>query len=118
MGSITLHHGRRYQALQAAIQQNLFTEADTLMLLDIDLVHTTIRHVQSEAGYPPATLHTFAVKANPVGKVLELFRDKGFGAEVRFLDCSSFHAALLQHKRAHRGPSSLSLRMLPRRQRL
>ena len=75
-------HARRCMALQSAIQQGLFTEADTLMLLDIDLVHTTIRHIQAEAGYPSATLHTFAIKANPVGKVLQLFRDKGFGAEV------------------------------------
>jgi diaminopimelate decarboxylase len=29
-----------------------------------------------------STLHTVAVKANPVGKVLQVFRDQGMGAEV------------------------------------
>jgi diaminopimelate decarboxylase len=47
--------------------------------------------IKIHAYLPPANrccraagaLHTVAVKANPVGKVLQVFRDQGMGAEVR-----------------------------------
>jgi len=34
-------------------------------------------------SYTGGTLHTVAVKANPVGKVLQVFKDCDMGAEVR-----------------------------------
>lgn len=57
------------------------------MFMDLDMLSATIHHVQHVAGYPATALHTVAVKVNPVGKLLQVFRDKGMGAEVRS-ECS------------------------------
>jgi hypothetical protein len=46
-----------------------------------DMIRVTVDRLHN-AGYPPNTLHTFAVKANPVGNLLRVFRDTGCGAEV------------------------------------
>jgi diaminopimelate decarboxylase len=76
-------HTQRCAALQLAVQQQLLAEDNpAVMLMDLDMISRTIHHMQHEAGYPPNTLHTVAVKANPVGKLLQHFRDRGFGAEV------------------------------------
>lgn len=76
-------HSRRCAGLSAAISAGVFTdETPTTMLMDLDQIDATITHVQQEAGYPESALHTVAVKANPVGKVLQVFRDRGMGAEV------------------------------------
>ncbi len=45
------------------------------------MIRVTVDRLHN-AGYPPNTLHTFAVKANPVGNLLRVFRDTGCGAEV------------------------------------
>lgn len=34
------------------------------------------------APFPPGTLHAFAIKANPVGRLLQIMREAGLGAEV------------------------------------
>lgn len=43
--------------------------------------------ISQRAPFPAGTLHTFAVKSNPVGRVLELLRDAGLGAEVSSFNC-------------------------------
>lgn len=81
-------HSRRCSALAAAVQQQLLTDdSPSLMLMDLDQIDATLTHIQSESGYPATALHTVAVKANPVGKVLEVFRDRGMGAEVGLQAC-------------------------------
>eukprot|EP00878_Enallax_costatus_P035087 GHUV01039058.1.p1 GENE.GHUV01039058.1~~GHUV01039058.1.p1 ORF type:complete len:169 (+),score=34.24 GHUV01039058.1:428-934(+) len=79
-------HSRRCAALAVAVQQGLFTD-DSLsaMLMDLDQIDAVVTHIQSEAGYPASSLHTVAVKANPVGKVLQVFKDRGMGAEAASL---------------------------------
>lgn len=84
MGSMHASHSRRCAALAAAVQQGLLTDdSPSAMLMDLDQIDAIISHIQAEAGYPDNALHTVAVKANPVGKVLQVFRDRGMGAEVR-----------------------------------
>lgn len=79
-------HSRRCQALQAAIAAGIFTDdSPSAMFMDVDSMRASIHHLQHTAGYPASALHTVAVKANPVGKVLEVFRDAGMGAEVGWL---------------------------------
>lgn len=76
-------HTRRCAALAAAVQQGLLTDdSPSAMLMDLDQVDSIITHVQSEAGYPATALHTVAVKANPVGRILKVFQGRGMGAEV------------------------------------
>uniref|UniRef100_A0A383W8Q7 Orn/DAP/Arg decarboxylase 2 N-terminal domain-containing protein n=1 Tax=Tetradesmus obliquus TaxID=3088 RepID=A0A383W8Q7_TETOB len=79
-------HSRRCAALSAAIAAGVFSDdTPSAMLMDLDQILATITHIQQEAGYPASTLHTVAVKANPVGKVLQQFRDRGMGAEAASL---------------------------------
>ncbi|GLI68326.1 hypothetical protein VaNZ11_012721 [Volvox africanus] len=78
---------QRRGALAAAISAGILGKGDesaTAMFMDLDLLHATIATLK-RAPFPPSTLHTFAVKANPVGRVLELMRDAGMGAEVASL---------------------------------
>ncbi|KAF6260810.1 diaminopimelate decarboxylase [Scenedesmus sp. NREL 46B-D3] len=76
-------HSRRCAALSAAIAAGMFSDdTPSIMLMDLDQIHATITHIQQDAGYPASTLHTVAVKANPIGKVLQQFRDRGLGAEA------------------------------------
>jgi hypothetical protein len=61
------------------------------------LTHPANQHAEHPAHHPcrvgvyvsahcaGSTLHTVAVKANPVSKVLQVFKDQGMGAEVRSL---------------------------------
>ncbi|KAI8473435.1 MAG: Orn/DAP/Arg decarboxylase 2 [Monoraphidium minutum] len=84
-------HPRRAAALSAAIGQPGLLDGDALdftptaMLMDVDMIRATADHLRRGAGFPPGALHTVAVKANPVGGVLRLFLDAGFGAEVASL---------------------------------
>eukprot|EP00775_Hariotina_reticulata_P014311 gene14311-38_t len=79
-------HERRCAALTAAIAAEVFCDSHpTIMLMDLDQISATIRHIQKEAGYPATALHTVAIKANPVGKLLQVFRDLGMGAEAASL---------------------------------
>jgi hypothetical protein len=43
------------------------------------------------------TLHTVAVKANPVGKVLQVFMDQGMGAEVRVVTAANLKLCGVLH---------------------
>lgn len=88
MTSTAMHasHHRRCTALSSAIDAGVFSdETPSAMFMDLDQLSATIRHVQLEAGYPGGTLHTVAVKANPVGKVLQVFKDCDMGAEAASL---------------------------------
>lgn len=88
---------RRVLALQAALQAGLLNEDDDQNLglfLDEQLFLQTLRSSCSPL-YPPGTLHTFAVKANPVGGVLALVRDAGLGAEVCMVWCGAGRAGRL-----------------------
>ncbi|KIZ00782.1 diaminopimelate decarboxylase [Monoraphidium neglectum] len=83
-------HERRSAALAAAIHEGLLQEdvldfTPTAILMDVDLIEATIAHLRHGAGYPEDTLHTVAVKANPVGGVLRIFLEAGMGAEVASL---------------------------------
>lgn len=93
-------HARRCAALHAAISAGVFDPGTTTtrsgeaggegegsgaasaIFLDEELLHATVAHLAGEAGYPATALHTFAVKANPTGRLLEALRDRGMGAEV------------------------------------
>ncbi|GIL86262.1 hypothetical protein Vretifemale_14672 [Volvox reticuliferus] len=78
---------RRRGALSSAIAAGVLGNSDesaTAMFMDLDVLHGTIAALK-RAPFPPGTLHTFAIKANPVGRVLELMRDAGLGAEVASL---------------------------------
>lgn len=75
---------RRTLALQAALQAGLLNEDEDqnlALLLDEQLFLQTLR-ASCSSLYPAHTLHTFAVKANPVGGVLQLVKRAGLGAEV------------------------------------
>jgi len=50
---------------------------------NLDQINATIETLRFDAGFPVDALHTVAIKANPVGKVLKLFLERGMGAEVR-----------------------------------
>jgi len=58
---------------------------DLVCLVDLDALERGARHLQRGAGFPPQTLHTFAVKANPSEGVLRAFARLGIGAEVASL---------------------------------
>jgi hypothetical protein len=45
-------------------------------------INDTIETLKFDSGFPADALHTVAVKANPVGRVLRLFLERGMGAEV------------------------------------
>ena len=84
MDTSTVMHARRLAALQSALDsQQLCDERPALILMDLGWLEATMAHLQHEAGYPATALHTVAVKANPVGRVLQRFKQQGFGAEVR-----------------------------------
>ncbi|KXZ55727.1 hypothetical protein GPECTOR_2g1277 [Gonium pectorale] len=78
---------QRCAALAAAIAAGVAGTDDTsstLMFMDLDALFATLAALQA-APFPPGSLHTFAVKANPVGRLLELMREAGMGAEVASL---------------------------------
>ncbi|KAG2434083.1 hypothetical protein HXX76_007811 [Chlamydomonas incerta] len=54
------------------------------MFMDLDLLAETLAALK-RAPFPPGTLHTFAIKANPVGRLLQILREAGLGAEVASL---------------------------------
>lgn len=64
---------------------NIMTDTASLLLWQPfptpHSTHPTPRTVAFDCA--AGALHTVAVKANPVGKVLQVFRDHGMGAEVR-----------------------------------
>jgi len=50
---------RRCAALAAAIAADVFSDSTpTIMLMDMDQLSATVRHLQKEAGYPATALHT------------------------------------------------------------
>lgn len=55
-------------------------EDTTLVFIDLSYVAERIRHLISL--FPPATLHTVAVKANPLPSILAHIRDTGVGLEA------------------------------------
>ncbi|MEU2109147.1 diaminopimelate decarboxylase [Streptomyces sp. NPDC019507] len=76
---------RRDQAVRAAVEQGLLTEADPVVgLLDIAGVRASaaaLRTAFEEITDAPV-LHAFAVKAAPLVPVLRLLDSEGIGAEV------------------------------------
>jgi hypothetical protein len=84
MDVTTAMHARRLAALRGALDRALLgEETPALILMDMDWLLATMDRLQHEAGYPSTALHTVAIKANPVGRVLHRFKQQGFGAEVR-----------------------------------
>ncbi|MFC5805529.1 diaminopimelate decarboxylase [Streptomyces formicae] len=76
---------RRDQAVGAAVEQGLLTEAEPVTaLLDIDGIRASAAALTAafrEVGDAPV-LHAFAVKAAPLVPVLRLLDSEGIGAEV------------------------------------
>lgn len=54
------------------------------MFTDVELLEETIEALKA-SPYPAGTLHTFAVKANPLGPFLEVMQAHGLGAEAASL---------------------------------
>ena len=72
------------EVLAEAIRQDIISDDDPAALLyDTDEFANTIGQVQR--AFPESTLHTIAVKANPVSRLLEFARDRGLGAECASL---------------------------------
>ena len=72
---------RKQQVVQAAIQQNLFSDAQPLAaFVDVAGVAETIATLKN--SFPKHFEHTFAAKANTMRAALELVRQEGLGCEV------------------------------------
>jgi diaminopimelate decarboxylase len=64
-----------------AIQSGLVREEDTaLIMLDMEFLASRIARLRS--CFPATTLHTLAIKANPLMRMLEFTRDLGTGVEA------------------------------------
>ncbi len=67
--------------LKAALEQGLLGEQAPLAgFVDVSGVRDSVRSLKS--AFPDCFFHTFAAKANSLGRVLELLRDEGMGCEV------------------------------------
>jgi len=68
------------QTLQQAVSKDLFDE-DHLSILFHDLDYIRQRVERLKNLFPASTLHTIAIKANPLPKILEYLKDFNVGAE-------------------------------------
>jgi diaminopimelate decarboxylase len=69
---------------QALKQKGLIENADTAAIfIDLDFLSERIQHLKSV--FPPGTLHTVAVKANPLAAVLKKINHWGAGLEAASL---------------------------------
>jgi len=72
------------QVLKSALQTGILTEqSPSVIFYDLPLYRETIHRLQST--FPTNTLHTIAVKANPIAGMLHIAKDAGMGAECASL---------------------------------
>jgi diaminopimelate decarboxylase len=77
---MTSTDGRIETALAAALRAGVFEDEPPLAVFyDLDRFRATLHAVRD--AFPASTLHALAVKANPVGPLLQAARDMGFAAE-------------------------------------
>jgi diaminopimelate decarboxylase len=69
------------EVLQKALRSGFMGEEDTsVVFYNLDELDSRLQEIESL--FPPASLHTVALKANPLPSILERVRQAGFGAEA------------------------------------
>ncbi|MFH1700449.1 MAG: diaminopimelate decarboxylase [Candidatus Zixiibacteriota bacterium] len=72
------------KAVSSAITENLFsTNDDSVIFYDFEILGAKINDVTH--AFPPNSLHTVAIKANPLSKILSRTKNLGLGAEAASL---------------------------------